>query len=145
MVCRSNLMKRRWMTRRSSVCISILIVLTDRVDNFKQINMELLTFKLSKVWSKWKVCTLSANFRWSQTTMTSELLQQGLESGQLSQPRQCNHHSKTNLIFVWSHTKAAQWVLIKGLKHFPQDLEVKNEFKTSQNPINIPFKIKKNG
>ena len=105
MMCHSNLMKRRWITRHSSVYIFILIVLTNQVGNFKGINIKLLTFKWSKVWSKWKVCTLSTNFRWSRATMTSKLLQQGLKSEQLSQPRQCNHHAKTNLVFVCSQTK----------------------------------------
>jgi hypothetical protein len=33
-----------------------------------------------------------------------------------------------------SHTKAPQWVLIKGLQPLFQEQEVTNEFKTSQNP-----------
>lgn len=44
----------------------------------------------------------------SQTTMMSELLQRGLESEQLSQPRQCNYHAKPDLFFVCLHTKAHQ-------------------------------------
>jgi len=55
MTCRLDLMKRRWMTHHSSACISVLTVLAHLVGNFKQINMELLAFKLNKVRSKWKV------------------------------------------------------------------------------------------
>jgi hypothetical protein len=43
-------------------------------------------FKLSKNESKWKVCTSSTKFRWSQVMMASKLLRESLESGQLSQP-----------------------------------------------------------
>jgi hypothetical protein len=44
---------------------------------------------------------------------------------------------------VCSCIKASQWVLIKGVQHFPQDYEVRNGFKISQNPINTPLNIKK--
>jgi len=132
-MCHSDLMKRRWMTYRSSACTSILTVLANRVDNFKRINMKLQTSKLSMVWSKWKVCTPFTNFRWSQTMIMSKLLPRGLESGQLGQFWQCNHYAKNDLVFMCSHTKAPQWVFIKDLQHFPQDQEVGNWFKASQN------------
>ena len=78
------------------------------------------------------MCIPSTNFKWFQVTMTSELLRQGLENGQLSQPWQCNYHAKIDLFFVCSHTKPFQCVLIKGLQHFSQDQDVINGFKTSQ-------------
>jgi len=59
--------------------------------------------------------------------------------------RQCNYHAKINLLFMCSHIKAPQLVLINGLQHFPHDQKVKTGFKISQNPINTPFKIKKKG
>ena len=34
-----------------------------------------------------------------------------------------------------SHIKNPQQVLIKGSQHFPQDQEVRNGFKTFQNPL----------
>ena len=59
--------------------------------------------------------------------------------------RQCNYHAKIDLLFVCSHIKAPQLVLINGLQHFLHDQKVKTGFKTSQNPINTLFKIKKKG
>jgi hypothetical protein len=44
----------------------------DRVDTFKQMNVELQTFKLSKDGSKQNVCIFSTKFRWSPMTFTSK-------------------------------------------------------------------------
>lgn len=52
----STLNKRRLMTCRS---ISILTVLVYWVENFKHMNTDLQTFKLSTIGSKWKVCIFS--------------------------------------------------------------------------------------
>jgi hypothetical protein len=57
--------KKRWVTCCSIDVASVLTALADRVGNFKYMNVELQTFKLSKIWFKWKVCFLSNNFRWS--------------------------------------------------------------------------------
>jgi hypothetical protein len=65
---------------------SIFILQVDPVSNFKHMNVKLQTSKLSKDGSKWKMCTPSTNFRWSQATMMSSLLWKGLENSQLSQP-----------------------------------------------------------
>jgi hypothetical protein len=50
---------------------------------------------------------------------------------------------KNDLVFLCSQTKDTQWVLIKGSQHSSQEQEVIYEFKTSQNLINTPLKIKK--
>lgn len=55
---RSDLMKRRWMAHRLSPCTFVLLILADRVGNFKRMNVELQTSKMSEVGSKWKVCTV---------------------------------------------------------------------------------------
>jgi hypothetical protein len=55
-MCRSNLMKRMWVTWHSVDWPLFFIILADKIHNFKHINMELQTYKLSKVGFKWKVC-----------------------------------------------------------------------------------------
>jgi hypothetical protein len=60
--------------------------LADRVDTFKQMNVELQTFKLSKYGSKQKICISSTKFRWYLVTFPSELLRRSLENNQLYQP-----------------------------------------------------------
>jgi len=58
---------------------------TNKVSTFGRMNLKLQTSKLSKVGSKWKVGTSSTNFRWSQTTLTSNFLWRGFENGQPNQ------------------------------------------------------------
>jgi len=47
---------------------------------FKQMNVELQTFKMSKDRSKQKICLSSTKIRWSLMMCTLELLQQSLEN-----------------------------------------------------------------
>ena len=58
------------------------------------------------------MCTPSTNFRWSQTTMSSKLLQRGLESGQLRQP-QPHNFLLTMLCFITTLTSAATEVTLE--------------------------------
>jgi len=116
------------------ILASVLTNLANRVSNFKWVNMELQVTKLSKVWSKWKVCISFTNFRCSHVTMTLKLLWCDLKSGQLNQPWLKHNCARTELFFICSHSTTPQWVLIKGLQHFSQDQEVRNGFKTSHKP-----------
>lgn len=46
------------MARRLSPCTFVLLILADQVGNFKRMNVELQTSKMSEVGSKWKVYTV---------------------------------------------------------------------------------------
>ena len=132
-MCRSDLMKRRWMTCRSLACIYVLTVLTDRVDNFKRMNMKLLTSKLSKIGFKWKVCTRFTNF---QVALGNDNVRIALmksrkwatQSTPIVQPSSKNRFALRG----FTH-KGSSMSSYEGFTTLPSRSRDQNGFKTSQN------------
>lgn len=113
------------------------------VATFKRLNVELQISKLNKNRFDRKVFTPSTKFRWSQTTLTLELLQRSYKSYQPSQPWLRLLFVKNHLTFSCVPTlKNPQRVPIKDLKPFSLDLKAKKHLTLASKFLTKPPKHK---
>jgi len=117
----------------------VLTILANWVGNFKRINMELQTSKLHKVGFKWNV-----NFRWSQVTIKSELLDEASKMGN-SVSYNWNTIVQESTFFSHVHTqRLLNEFFFQGFTTFTSRLKCRKWIqslpKLYQNPINTPLR-----